>query len=38
MHKKCPDKEGYVRSAYNIQEDETVGQVERAIPRIYAAL
>ena len=26
------------RPIYNIQEAETVGQVERAVPRIYAAL
>ena len=29
---------GNVRKVYNIQGAETMGQVERTIPRIYAAL
>ena len=36
--KNCPHEEGYVRPDYNIQEAKTVGQVARAVPRIYAAL
>ena len=38
LHRNFPHEEGYVRLAYNIQEDETVGQVARTVPRIYAAL
>ena len=38
MHIYCPLKNESVIPAYNIQEAETVGQVVRAIPRIYAAL
>ena len=38
MHRNCPLKNESVRPAYNLQEAETVGQVARAVPRIYAAL
>ena len=38
MHRNCPLENEIARPAYNIQEVETVGQVARAIPRIYAAL
>ena len=38
MRKSCPLKNESARPAYNIQEVETVGQVARAVPRIYAAL
>ena len=38
MHRNCPLKNESARPAYNIQEVETVGQVARVIPRIYAAL
>ena len=38
MHKNCPLENESTRPAYNIQEAETMGQVERVIPRIYAAL
>ena len=34
----CPLENESARTTYNIQEEETVGQVARAIPRIYAAL
>ena len=33
-----PHEEGFVRKAHNIQEVETMGQVARTVPRIYAAL
>ena len=38
MHRNCPLENENVRPAYNVQEAETVGQVARAVPRIYAAL
>ena len=38
MHRNCPLENESARPAYNIQEAETVGQVARAVPRIYAAL
>ena len=38
MHKNCPLENENATPAYNIQEAETVGQVAREIPRIYAAL
>ena len=38
MRRNCPLKNESKRLAYNIQEAETVGQVARAVPRIYAAL
>ena len=34
----CTLENGYVRQAHNIREAETVGQVARIVPRIYAAL
>ena len=38
MRRNCPLKNESARLAYNIQEVETMGQVERVVPRIYAAL
>ena len=38
MHRSCPLENESARPAYKIQEAEIVGQVARAIPRIYAAL
>ena len=38
MHRYCPLENENARQAYNIQELETVGQVARVVPRIYAAL
>ena len=38
MPRYCPLENESARPAYNIQEAETVGQVARAFPRIYAAL
>ena len=38
MHRNCPLENENARPAYNIQKAETVGQVARAVPRIYAAL
>ena len=38
MHRNCPLEDGNARPTYNIQEEETLGQVARAIPRIYASL
>ena len=38
MRRNCPLENESARPAYNIQEAETVGQVVRAVPRIYAAL
>ena len=37
LRKNCPLENGYVRQAHNIQEVQTVGQVARTVPRIYAA-
>ena len=38
MRRNFPLENESVRPAYNIQEAETVGQVARVVPRIYAAL
>ena len=38
MRKNFPLENESARPAYNVQEAETVGQVERVVPRIYAAL
>ena len=38
MRRNCPLENESARPDYNIQEAETVGQLARAIPRIYAAL
>ena len=38
MRRTCPLKNESARPAYNIQEAEIVGQVARAVPRIYASL
>ena len=38
MRRNCPLENESARPAYNIQEVETMGQVARAVPRIYAAL
>ena len=38
MRRNCPLENESARPAYNVQEAETVGQVAREIPRIYAAL
>ena len=38
MHRNCPLENESARPAYNLQEAETMGQVARAVPRIYAAL
>ena len=38
MHRNCPVENGNLGQAHNIQEAETMGQVTRTIPRIYAAL
>ena len=38
MRRNCPLENENTSPAYNIQEVETVGQVARAVPRIYAAL
>ena len=38
MRMNCPLENEGARPTYNIQEAETVGQVARAVPRIYAAL
>ena len=38
MRKNCPLEKDSARPTYNLQEVETVGQVARAAPRIYAAL
>ena len=38
MHMNCPLENESTSPAYNIQEAETVGQVARVVPRIYAAL
>ena len=36
--RKCPHMNGSSKQVHNIQEDETVGQVARIVPRIYVAL
>ena len=38
MRRNCPLENESARPAYNIQEAETVGQVARVVPRIYATL
>ena len=38
MLRNCLDQNGNVIQVHNIQGDETVGQVTRSIPRIYAEL
>ena len=38
MHRNCPLKNESARLDYNIQEAQTMGQVARVVPRIYAAL
>ena len=38
MLRNCPHWNGNVSQVHNIQEHETVGQMARTIPRIYAAL
>ena len=38
MLRNCSHQNGNVSQVHNIQGDETVGQVARTIPRIYAAL
>ena len=38
MRRYCPLENENTRSAYNIQEAETMGQVARVVPKIYAAL
>ena len=38
MRENCPLDNESARPAYNLQEVEIVGQVARAVPRIYAAL
>ena len=38
MRRNCPLENKNTRPAYNIEEAETVGQVERVVPRIYASL
>ena len=38
MRRYCPLKNENAKPAYNIQEAETVGQVARVVPRIYATL
>ena len=38
IRRNCPPKNDNVRSTYNIQEAETVGQVARVVPRIYTTL
>ena len=37
MRRNCPLENESARSAYNIQEAKTMGQVERSVPRIYVA-
>ena len=36
--RSCPLKNQSARPTYNIQEEDTVGQVARVVPRIYVAL
>ena len=38
MRRDCPLGNENARPSYNIQEAETMGQVSRVVPRIYAAL
>ena len=38
MRRNSPFENEGARPTYNVQEAETVGQVARAVPRIYAAL
>ena len=38
MRRNCLHENGYVSQAHNILAAKTVGQVERIVPRFYAAL
>ena len=38
MRRNCPLENGYVRQVHNIHGAETMGQVARTVPRIYATL
>ena len=38
MHRNCPLENESARPYYNLQEAKTMGQVARAIPRIYTTL
>ena len=38
IRRNCPLENESARPTYNIHEAEIVGQVARAVPRIYAAL
>ena len=38
MHRYCPLENENSRPSYNLQEVETMGQVVRVVPRIYATL
>ena len=38
MHRNCPLENVNTKLDSNIQEEETMGQVPRVVPRIYAAL
>ena len=38
MRRNCPLENENARTTYDIQEAETVGQVARVVPRIYATL
>ena len=38
MHRICPLENENARPTYNINKAETMGQVERDFPKIYAAL
>jgi hypothetical protein len=38
MYKDCPHKGDRMRTMHNIQEDDTMDDVGRSMPRIYAAL
>jgi hypothetical protein len=38
MYKDCPQRGEKVRTIYNVQQDDTVEDMGRNVPRIYAAL
>ena len=38
MRRNCPLENESARPDYNIQEEKTLGQVARVVPRTYAAL
>ena len=38
MRRNCQLENENARPTYNVQEEETMGQVARAVPRIYASL